>query len=125
MLLTALEVGEGETVGNSPDGSVGEVRVDPPLSVLSGSGGSVSAGSVLPGSLGAGAGEGLGAAVMSIVAAAWNEVALVPLAVAVSVIFFPAAAAAPTLTPATSSSLWPVGSVPMVQTSPLCCEHTL
>ena len=49
VLLTALEVGEGETVGNSPDGSVGEVRVAPPLSVLSGSGGSVSAGSVLPG----------------------------------------------------------------------------
>ena len=75
--------------------------------------------------LGAGEVLALGAATMSTVAAASNAVAFVPLAVAVSVIFFPAAAAAPTLTTASSSSLWPVGSVPTVQTSPLCCEHTL
>ncbi len=117
-LVTAPELVEGETVGNSPDGSVGEVSVPPP-SVLKGSGGSDSAGMVLLGTLGE------ADATISIVAAAWKEVALVPFAVAVSVIRFPAAAAAPTWTPATSSSLWPVGRVPTVQTAPLRCEHTL
>ncbi len=102
----------GATVGNSPDGSVGEVNA--PL----GNGGSdVVPGSVLPGTTGSGEVEL--AAATAIVASAWKEVALLAFAVAVSVICSPAVAASRARTPATSSSAWLVGKSPTVQTSPL------
>lgn len=114
----ALLLVEGETVGKSPDGSVGVVKA--PL----GSGGSDVPGSVSLGTMGAGGGEVELAATTSIVASAWKEVDLPALAVAVSVICSPADAASRTRTPATSSSAWLVGRSPTVQTSPSCSGHT-
>jgi hypothetical protein len=112
---------EGATVGNSPDGSpFGEVNA--PL----GSGGSAPDGIVLVGRGGSGdAGGGVLAATTLIVAAEWKESALLPRTVAVSVIRSPAEAALRTKEPATSSSLWPAGNVPTVQTSPLGFAHTV
>lgn len=110
----------GETVGNSPDGSpFGEV------SAPAGSGGSVPCGSVLLGTLGVGDGDGVLAATTSMVAAEWKEAALLARAVAVTVICSPEDADLRTREPATSSSLWPAGKVPTVQTSPLALEHTV
>jgi len=112
---------EGETVGNSPDGSVGEVNA--PL----GSGGSDVPGSDVPGSVlpgTTGGGEDELDATTPIVASAWKEVAWLAFAVAVSVICSPADAASRTREPATISSAWPVGRSPTVQTSPFGCGHT-
>lgn len=109
-------------MGNSPDGSpFGEVNAP------AGSGGSVPCGSVLLGTLGVGDGDGVGvlAATTSMVAAEWKESALLARAVAVTVICSPEDAALRTREPATSSSLWPAGKVPTVQTSPLALAHTV
>ena len=114
----ALPLDEGETVGNSPDGSVGEVNA--PLGnggndvpgTTAGSGGTVPE-----------TGAGLDATTL-IVALALEEVAPLPFAVAVSVIFSPTDAASRTRAPATISSDWLVGSSPTVQTAPLDCGHT-
>ena len=118
-----LEPDEGETVGNSPEGSVGEVNA--PLGSggsdvpgTAGSGGTVEPGVVEPGVVELDA-------TTPIVALAWKEVAPVPFAVAVSVICSPADAASRTRAAATISSDWPVGRSPTVQTSPLCCGHTV
>jgi hypothetical protein len=120
----ALGLVEGETVGNSPDGSVGEVNA--PLG---------SAGNVLPGTVGSGGIESEPEpepepeldfdAATPIVALAWKEVAPLAFAVAVSVIFSPADAASRTRAPATISSDWLVGKSPTVQTSPRGCGHTV
>jgi hypothetical protein len=145
----------GETVGNSPDGSpFGEVSAppgppgsrggDPDGSVLLarlGSGdadGGVSAppgppgrgggdpdGSVLLAGLGSGDADGRRAATTLTVAAEWKKRALLARAVAVSVIRSPEDAALRTKEPATSSSLWPVGKSPTVQTLPLGPGHTV
>lgn len=119
----ALGLDEGETVGNSPDGSVGEVNA--PL----GNAGNDVPGSELPGSAG-GVVEPepepepeLDATTL-IVALALNEVAPLAFAVAVSVMFSPTDAASRTRAPATISSDWLVGRSPTVQTAPLCCGHT-
>jgi hypothetical protein len=98
----ALLLFEGETVGKSPDGSVGEVNAPP------GNGGSDVSGTDVPGSESptpdAGDGDAELAATTSIVAPAWKEVDLLAFAVAVSVICSPADAASFTRVPATSSS---------------------
>ena len=98
----ALVLVDGETVGKSPDGSVGEVNA--PL----GNAGSDVPGSDVPGSVSPTAGAGDGdvelAATTSIVASAWKEVDLLAFAVAVSVICSPAGAASRTRAAATSSS---------------------
>ena len=112
---------EGETVGNSPDGSVGEVNA--PL----GNGGNDVPGSELPGSAGGTVEpepEPELDATTLIVALALNEVAPLAFAVAVSVMFSPADAASRTRAPATISLDWLVGRSPTVQTAPLCCGHT-
>lgn len=112
----------GPTVGNSPDGSpFGGV------SSLFGTGGSSPGGIGPAGTVGCGDadGDGVLAAMTLIVAAAWKEPALVPRAVAVSVIRSPAEAARRTNTPATSSSLCPVGKVPTVQTALFGAGHTV
>ena len=64
-------------------------------------------------------------AVTSTVASASKDVALLALAVAVSVIFSPADAASRTRTAARSASLWLVGRSPTVQTVPSAAEQTL
>jgi hypothetical protein len=120
----AAEDGEpelpGATVGKSPDGSpFGEVSE--PL----GSGGTVPAGSVLLGSGWGDAGGGVLGAITLMVAAEWDELALLPCAVAVSVIRSPDTAARRTNEPATSSSLWPGGRVPTLQTAPFGLGHTV
>jgi hypothetical protein len=112
---------EGETVGNSPDGSVGEVNA--PL----GNGGNDVPGSELPGSAGGRVEpepEPELDATTLIVALAWKEVAPLALAVAVSVMLSPADAASRTRAPATISLDWLVGRVPTVQTAPLGWGHT-
>jgi len=117
-----LVLAPGETVGNNPEGSVGEVNA--PL----GSGGSDVPGTVLPGSVPpgtAGSGEVELDATTPTVALAWNEVAPLAFAVAVSVICSPAGAASRTRAPATISADWLVGRLPTVQTAPLCCGHTV
>jgi hypothetical protein len=87
-----LELGEGETVGKRPDGSVG---LTPPRV---GTGGSDTGGSV-PGAGGGTVGEGEGAAETTTVAAeALKALAPVPVAVAASWICSPSAAAFRTLT---------------------------
>jgi len=111
----------GETVGKSPDGSVGEVNA-PLGSAASDVPGSDVPGSVLPGTTGGGEDEL--DATTSIVASASKEVDLLAFAVAVSVIFSPTDAASRTRAPATISSAWPVGRSPTVQTSLLACGHT-
>lgn len=109
----------GETVGKSPDGSLfGEVSGPP------GSGGSDPGGSVLLGRVGAGVAGG-GAATTSTVAEEWKDFALLAWAVAVSVICSPGVAALRTEAAAISSSLWPVGRAPTVQTLPLDFGHTV
>ena len=127
-LGVALEPELGETVGNSPEGSVGEVNA--PL----GSGGNEVPGSVLPGTAGSGGMVEPGVvepgvveldATTPIVALAWNEVAPVAFAVAVSVTCSPADAASRTRALATISSDWLTGRSPTVQTAPLCCGHTV
>jgi hypothetical protein len=114
----------GETVGNSPDGSVGEV--------------SEPSGSEIPGSesptdeladededeLEPEVVEVLAATTL-IVAALSNEVALLAFTVAVSVIFSPTGAASRTRTAASSSSLCCVGKSPTVQASPFGAGHTV
>lgn len=113
----------GLTVGNSPDGSpFGEVSS--PLGIGGSSpGGIVSAGNV---GVGDAVGDGVLAAMTLMVAAEWKELAaLLPRAVAVSVIRSPAEAARRTKVPATSSSLCPVGKVPTVQTAPFGLGHTV
>ena len=111
----------GSTVGNNPDGSpFGEV------SSLLGTGGSSPGGIGLAGTVGCGGvGDGVLAAMTLIVAAEWAEPALVPRAVAVSVIRSPAEAARRTKAPAISSSLCPVGKVPTVQTARFGAGHTV
>jgi hypothetical protein len=112
----------GPTVGNKPEGSpFGGV------SSPSGTGGSPAGGIVSAGTVGVGVadGDGVLAAMTLIVAAEWKEPALVPRAVAVSVIRSPAEAARRTNAPATSSSLCPVGKVPTVQTARLGAGHTV
>ena len=112
----------GPTVGNNPDGSPpGEV------SSLLGTGGSSPGGIGLAGTVGVGVadGDGVLAAMTLIVAAEWKEPALVPRAVAVSVIRSPAEAARRTKAPAISSSLCPVGRVPTVQTARFGAGHTV
>ncbi len=64
-------------------------------------------------------------ATTSIVALASNDLALLALAVAVSVIFSPEVAAPPTEAAATSSSLWLVSRSPTVQTAPFATGHTV
>jgi hypothetical protein len=109
----------GATVGNSPAGlPFGDVSQ--PL----GSGGTDPGGIVLVGS-GSGAGPGVPAATTLIVAAEWNESALLARAVAVSVIRSPEEADLLTKEPTTSSSLWPVGKVPTGQTSLPSLGHTV
>ena len=109
----------GATVGNSPDGSpFGDVSQ--PL----GSGGTDPGGIVLVGS-GRGAGPGVPAATTLIVAADWNEWALLPRTVAVSLIRSPEEADLLTKEPTTSSSLWPVGKVPTGQTALPSLGHTV
>ena len=118
----ALVLDPGETVGNNPAGSVGDVNA--PL----GNGGSDEPGTVLPGSVPpglAGGGEVELDATTPIVALAWNEVAPLAFAVAVSAICSPADAASCTRTAATISSDWPVGRLPTVQTAPLCWGQTV
>ena len=112
---------EGATMGNNPDGSpFGDLNA--PL----GNGGSARDGIVLVGRGGFGdAAGGVLAAVTLIVAAEWKDLALLPRAVAVSVIRSPEEAALRTKEPAISSSLWPAGKVPTVQTSPLGFAHTV
>lgn len=109
----------GPTVGNSPDGSPG--GVSSPI----GTGGSSPGGIGLAGTVGVGDGDGALAAMTLIVAAEWEEPALVPRAVAVSVTRSPAAAARRTKAPAISSSLCPVGKVPTVQTALSGAGHTV
>ncbi len=75
--------------------------------------------------VGVGVGELFAVAEIRIDADAWNEVALFPVAVAVSLTFFPAAAARPTSTVACSSSACPVGRSPTVQTAPFATGQTL
>jgi hypothetical protein len=111
----------GETVGNSPDGSpFGDVSAplgsegDPDPSVLLGRLGSVDAD-----------GDGVAAAITPTVAAEWKARALLARAVAVSVICSPEDAALRTNEAATSTSLWPVGRAPTVQTSLLGFGHTV
>jgi hypothetical protein len=111
---------EGETVGNSPDGSPFGLVYDPLGSV-----GTDPGGTVLVGRLGSGDGDVVLAATTLMVAAEWNESAFLACTVAVSVICSPATAALRTNAPATSSSLWPVGSVPTEQTSPFDFGHTV
>ena len=120
-LGAALEPDEGETVGNSPEGSVGEVNA--PLGSggnevpgTAGSGGMVAPGVVAPGELDA---------TTPIVALALNDVAPVAFAVAVSVTCSPTDAASRTRALATISSDWLTGRSPTVQTAPLCCGHTV
>jgi hypothetical protein len=111
----------GPTVGNNPDGSLGG------MSSLLGTGGSSPGGISAAGTVGCGDadGDGVLAAMTLIVAAEWKEPALVPRAVAVSVIRSPAEAALRTKTPATSSSLCPVGKVPTVQAALFGAGHTV
>ena len=127
-LGVALEPDEGETVGNSPEGSVGEVNA--PLGSggnevpgTAGSGGRVEPGVVEPGVVEPGVVEL--DATTPIVALAWNEVAPVAFAVAVSVTCSPTDAASRTRALATISSDWLTGRSPTVQTAPLCCGHTV
>jgi hypothetical protein len=113
---------EGATMGNNPDGSpFGDLNAPP------GNGASARDGIVLVGKGGPGdaGGGGVLAAVTLIVAAEWKEPALLPRTVALSVIRSPEEAALRTKEPAISSSLWPAGKVPTVQTSPLGCAHTV
>lgn len=112
----------GPTVGNNPDGSpFGEVSS--PI----GTGGSSPGGIGLAGTVGVGeaVGDGVLAAMTLIVPAEWAEPALVPRAVAVSVIRSPAEAARRTKAAAISSSLCPVGKVPTVQTARFGAGHTV
>lgn len=113
---------EGETVGNSPDGSPFGLVYAPLGSEGTGAGATV-------GRLGSGDGDGEGDVVLAattlMVAAEWNEPAFVARTVAVSVIRSPETAALRTNAPATSSSLWPVGSVPTEQTSAFGFGHTV
>jgi hypothetical protein len=109
---------EGATVGNSPDGSPFGLVNPPPGTEGTGAGGTV-------GKLGSGEGDVVLAGTTLIVAAAWNESAFLPRTVAVSVICSPETAALRTNGPATSSSLWPIGSVPTEQTSPFGFGHTV
>ncbi len=123
VVWSAAEDGEpeGATMGNNPDGSpFGDLNA--PL----GNGGSAGDGIVLVGRGGSGDADGgaLGAVTL-IVAAEWKERALRPRTVAVSVIRSPEEAALRTKEPAISSSLWPAGKVPTVQTSPLGFAHTV
>ena len=112
----------GETVGNSPDGSpfgdvsapLGSEGSDPDPSVLLGRLGSVDADA-----------DGVAAAITPTVAAEWKARAVLARAVAVSVICSPEDAALRTNEAATSTSLWPVGRAPTVQTSPLGFGHTV
>jgi hypothetical protein len=122
----------GVTVGNRLTGLPTVVPVPGTVVTLPGSGGS--AGTVGAGALGlvgagvlglVGAGVLGGAAVIRTLAYAWNETARFPLAVAVSVTFFPAAAVSATLTLAFSSSAWPVGRLPTWQTAPLADGQTV
>jgi hypothetical protein len=112
-----LVLGAGETVGKSPDGSVG--LVPPRL----GSGGSDTGGSVAP--VGGVALDDGAAETTTAAAAALEAVAPVPLAVAVSLICSPRAAAFCTLTVACSSSDCPSGRLPTLQTEPLALGQTL
>ena len=114
----------GVTVGNRLTGLPTVVPVPGTVVTLPGSGGS--AGTVGAGVLGlVGAGVLGGAAVIRTLAYASNETARFPLAVAVSVTFFPAAAVSATLTLAFSSSAWPVGRLPTWQTAPLADGQTV
>jgi hypothetical protein len=121
----------------SADADGGEVSAPP---VPPGSGGGDPDGGVLLAGLGSGDADGGGvplagircrdadggrAATTLIVAAEWKEWALLARAVAVSVIRSPEGAALRTKEPATSSSLWPVGKSPTVQTLPLGPGHTV
>jgi hypothetical protein len=90
-----------------------------------GSVGTDTGGTVLVGRLGEGEGDGVLAATTLMVAAEWNESALLACTVAVSVIRSPETAALRTNAPATSSSLWPVGSVPTEQTRLCAFGHTV
>lgn len=58
-------------------------------------------------------------------AAAWNEVAPCPVAVAVSRTFLPVVAPRATLTAARSSSDWPVGRLPILQAVPFADGQTV
>jgi hypothetical protein len=113
----------GEMVGKSPDGSpFGDVSAplgsagDPDPRVLLGRLGSVDADAD---------GDGVAAAITPTVAAEWKARALLARAVAVSVICSPEDAPLRTNEAATSTSLWPVGRAPTVQTSPLGFGHTV
>jgi hypothetical protein len=117
----ALEL-PGPTVGNNPDGlPFGEMSS--PL----GTGGSSPDGMVAAGTVGVGdaVGDGVLAAMTLMVAAEWKELALLPRAVAVSVIRSPAEAARRTEASATSSSLCPAGKMPTVQTARFGLGHTV
>src|SRR5215472_366614 len=120
----ALVLDPGETVGNSPEGSVGEVNAPLGNGGNEVPGGSGTPGSVPPGTAGGGEVEVLDATT-PIVALAWNEVAPLALAVAVSVICSPTDAASRTRAPATISLAWLTGRLPTVQTAPLRCGHTV
>jgi hypothetical protein len=115
----------GETVGNRPDGSVGEVLVSEP------------SGSETPGGSESPIDEPVDeeelepedvavlAATTPTVAASLNESALLAFTVAVSVIFSPAGAASRTRTAASSASLCLVGRSPTVQVAAFAVGHTV
>jgi hypothetical protein len=68
---------------------------------------------------------GFGVAVIATEADAWKEVALSPVTVAVSVIFFPVATELSVWTLASNSSDWPVGRLPILQTLPRADGQTV
>jgi hypothetical protein len=114
---------DGNTVGKSPDGFVGDVIApsgsEPPGSERPGRPGSEpSVGSEPPdgGGVGDGVGVGAGAAVTLTVELALPDVAPLACAVAVSVILVPGDAPAETAVPASSSQACPVDSGPRLQT---------
>jgi hypothetical protein len=108
-------LGEAPTVGNRPDGSVGEMPVPEIVGIVPGT---CSVTSGLVGLLG-------GLARTTSVAELENERALVAEAVAVIRTCSPGAAFPSTWTVAWSSSAWPTGRLPTLQVAPLAAGQTL
>lgn len=101
-----VELAPGETVGNRLAGFCGEVPTPGTVVTVPGTTGRAGSTGEVGTEVGTGvvgADEGCAAAI-TIVAAAWKDAALVPLAVAVNVILAPGDAALATLTVACSSS---------------------
>ncbi len=105
----------GATVGNRPAGSVPDVP-------LPDSGGRLTGGSVAPA---VGLDVEAGRATTTSVAEPLKELAAVPDAVAVSWTCSPMVALLPTRTPASSSSAWSSGMLPIVHLAPAGSGHTL